>query len=289
MFDVVVLGSLNVDYVFETERLPRAGQTVMGKDLAIHPGGKGANQAVAAARMGAKTAMIGAVGKDANGDWLLAGLEKDGVDISGIERLDVPTGAAAIAVDSYGRNQIIVSPGANGRIDTDAITMPQGVGAVLTQHEVPEAAVDRFLQLAFEAGVPYRILNPAPARLLTEAEYRFANVFIPNGPEAEFLAKNTVDPGGIFLEDGFEHVILTLGAKGALYAHGELRKKFSAPKVSAVDTTAAGDVFCGALAAFLAEGMEMESAIKTAIRAASISVTRSGAQPSIPYRSEILS
>lgn len=284
---VLVLGSLNVDYVFETERLPRPGETVMGEDLAIHPGGKGANQAVAAARMGARVAMIGAVGKDANGDWLLAGLEKDGIDISGIARVDAATGAAGIGVDHYGRNQIIVSPGANGRIDPDAITLPSGVSVVLTQHEVPEAAVDRFLELASEAGVPYRIVNPAPARMLTEAERRFANVFIPNGPEADFLAKNAVDPAGIFLAEGFEHVILTLGAKGALYAHGEIRKKFKAPKVDAVDTTAAGDVFCGALAAFLAEGMEMELAIKTAIRAASISVTRPGAQSSIPFRSEI--
>ncbi len=286
MFDVVVLGSANVDFVFRTERLPKVGETVIGEDVAIHPGGKGANQAVAAARMGARTAMVGAVGKDANGDWLLAGLERDGIDISGIERLDVPTGAAGIGVDREGRNQIIVSPGANGRIDPGAIALPTGVSVVLTQHEVPEAAVDRFLELAFQAGVPYRIINPAPARLLTEAERRFANVIVPNESEAALLTENA-DPAAGLLEQGFEDVILTLGAKGALYAHGETRKKFSAPKVNAVDTTAAGDVFCGALAAFLAEGMAIERAIETAIRAASISVTRAGAQTSIPFRSEI--
>lgn len=287
MAGVVVLGSLNVDFVFRTARLPEPGETVMGEDLAIFAGGKGANQAVAAARMGASTAMIGAVGDDANGEWMIAGLVREGIDVSQIRRADRPTGAAGIFVGGDGANEIVVSPGANAAVEAESMRIPEGCTVALTQHEVSIEAVDAFLELAERAGVRYRILNPAPARPLTQGEVAHANVIVPNETEAALLTEGAADPADTLLEMGFEHVIITLGAAGVLYASGGERHEFPAPAVEAVDTTAAGDVFCGALAALLAEGLTMADAIPSAIRAASISVTRLGAQTSAPFRREI--
>lgn len=288
MAGVVVLGSLNVDFVFRTPRLPAPGETVMGEDLAIFAGGKGANQAVAAARMGVPTSMIGAVGDDTNGEWMLAGMVKEGIDVSQIRRVERPTGAAGIFVGGDGANEIVVSPGANAAVDPGSMRIPDDCSVALTQHEVSIEAVDTFLELAERSGVRYRILNPAPARPLTEGEAAYANVIVPNESEAALLTDNASDPADTLLEMGFEHVIVTLGAAGVLYARQGERKRFEAPKVEAIDTTAAGDVFCGVLAAMLAEGKAMEEAIALAIRAASISVTRPGAQASAPFRREIL-
>lgn len=286
--DVVVFGSLNVDLVFRTVRLPDPGETVMGEDLSRFAGGKGANQAVASARMGAITAMIGSVGMDADGDWLLEGLVAEGVDVSRVRRVDAPTGAAGIFVDSEGRNQIVVSPGANRRLwaTLDNDISPK---VALAQNEVPLDSVVRFLGTT---TAPWRIWNPAPAVALTGALKANANVIIPNEIEAGLLLrKPQLDPSEAatrLVTEGFEHVIVTVGKDGVIYANADGQIAYPAPEVIAVDTTAAGDVFCGALAAFLAQDYEMKDAIELSIRAASISVTRPGAQASIPSRAEVI-
>lgn len=276
-----------MDIVFRTPRLPGPGETVMGEDLARFAGGKGANQAVAAARMGARTAMIGSVGTDSEGDWLVDSLAKEGVDVSRIRRFDAPSGSAGITVDAEGRNQIVVSPGANRR-PWDLLPAVDSAKVVLTQNEVPLDAVVRFLGTS---KAQWRIWNPAPAVAITGALRADANVLVPNELEAGLLLRNpemdTMDAARTLVFQGFEHVIVTLGERGAVYATKEGLWEFPAPRVDAVDTTAAGDVFCGALAALLAEGMPMVCAIEMAIQAASLSVTRAGAQSSIPYRHEL--
>jgi ribokinase len=286
MHDVVVFGSLNVDLVFKTERLPSPGETVMGEDLVRFAGGKGANQAVAAARMGARTAMIGAVGDDADGEWLLESLRGDGVDVSGIVKMDAPTGTAAIVVDEEGRNQIVVSPGANR-----LALLPASIVAkvVLAQNEVPFEGVKTFFS---RSEARFRIWNPAPAMPILRINDLNANVIVPNELEAGLLFGSlgmTPERAAFGLvDDGYEHVIVTLGERGVLYPSVDGMRTIPAPRVNVVDTTAAGDVFCGALAAFLSEGMTMEASIEDAIRAASLSVTRPGAQASIPYRHELI-
>lgn len=287
--DVVVFGSLNVDLVFRSERLPHPGETLMGEDLLRFAGGKGANQAVASAKMGAKTAMIGSVGSDEGGDWLISGLNQHGVDTSRVRRVEAPTGTAGIVVAADGRNQIIVSPGANRRPWPDPILDPSMRPAVvLTQNEVPMDAVVRFLGYA---NAPWRIWNPAPAVSLTGALKANANVIVPNETEAGLLLRNPSlwpeEAARRLAVEGFDHVLVTVGADGVFYATRDSVKRYPAPEVEAVDTTAAGDVFCGALAAFLAAGLPIVESIELAIRAASISVTRLGAQTSVPFRHEV--
>lgn len=286
--DVLVFGSLNVDLVLRTNRLPKAGETVMGEDLVRYAGGKGANQAVAAARMGASVAMIGAVGKDADGEWLISGLQKEGIDTGLIRRLDAPTGIAAITVDAEGQNQIVVSPGANRRLWESTPWEGLTPKVALTRNEVPPDAAVRFLGVS---QARWRIWNPAPAVALTGALRADANVLIPNETEAGLLLRDPhMDPreaGKSLVIQGFEHVIITVGADGVIYTNREGQQSFPAPEVKAVDTTAAGDAFCGAIAALLSEEITVENAIPLAIRAASISVTRTGAQASMPRREEL--
>jgi len=286
--DVLVFGSLNADLVIRSKRLPEPGETVMGEDLQRFAGGKGANQAVAAARMGAMTAMIGSVGLDSDGDWLVQLLEADAIDCSRIRRLDAPTGTAVIVVDDRGRNQIVVSPGANRRLWETSPWEALSPIVAITQNEVPLDAAIRFLG-SIES--PWRIWNPAPAVALTGALRANANVLVPNETEAALLLRDpTLRPdeaAARLAAEGFEHVIVTIGSEGALYHNGEHLRHFKAPQVEAIDTTAAGDAFCGALAAGLAKGQNMPAAIEFAIRSASISVTRFGAQASIPSLEEV--
>jgi ribokinase len=288
--DVVVLGSANVDFVFKTERLPTPGETVLGDALTLFAGGKGANQAVASAKMGAKTELIACIGTDANGDWLLRQIEKSGVQTSRIRRTQVPTGVASICVDSQGRNMIVVAPGANGSVIPSDALYKADARVVLAQNEVPIATVERLFGNAVELGTKWRIYNPAPALPLTETIKSCANVIVPNETEAAFLTgeDDPVKAGSALLDIGFSHAIITRGAEGASYFSLTGNLQIPAPEVEAIDTVAAGDTLCGALAAFLGEGMHIVEALQLAVKAASISVTRVGAQASIPERSEVI-
>jgi ribokinase len=273
---VLVVGSVNVDLVVTLERLPAPGETVIGGRFARGGGGKGANQAVAAARAGARVRFVGAIGDDDFGADALAELEAEGIDTSAVARLeDEPTGVALIAVDRAGRNQIAVASGANARVDA---AMAQAAGALepgdvcLLGFEIPDAAVVAAARAAADAGARI-VLNPAPARELPEALRRLGVVLTPNADEAEALggasalAARTAAP-----------VIVTRGAAGALLLDGGNETELPAPQAEAVDTTGAGDVFNGVLAAGLASGLDLADAARRAVEAASASVRRAGAR-----------
>lgn len=296
---ILVAGSANMDLVIGTSRLPLPGETVLGSELKTFAGGKGANQAVAAARLDGKVAFIGKLGEDAFGDELIASMAASGVDTSLIWRCPTPTGVAMILVEASGQNQIVVSPGANSDLHPADVRrcfneLKEEPRVALAQLEVPLKAVASFFHEAQIREVPWRILNPAPSQALPEAVFRAINVIVPNEHEAELLTGiSLAESGGYapavqwFHEQGVEHVILTLGERGALYSTNGQMEMFAAPQVEVVDTTAAGDTFCGALAVGLDEGYEMTECIPFAIAAASQSVTRAGAQASMPTRSEL--
>lgn len=292
---IAVVGSINLDIVVEVERLPAPGETVVGGDRRELPGGKGANQAVAAARLGAEVAFVGRVGADEAGRRLRAGLVEEGVDVAYLREDEAPTGVALIAVDRAGENSIVVSPGANARVGADDVEAARAVVAgakvVLLQHEVPDAAV----QAAIAAAGGTVALNPAPARGLAAP----VDVLVPNRGELEALAGRAGDPAELArgLVGGDPRastpraaagaVVVTLGAEGALVVQGERVERVAAPRVAAVDTTGAGDTFCGALAQALADGADLVEAARWATRAAAASVTRLGAQAGMPRRSEL--
>jgi ribokinase len=282
---IAVVGSINLDLVVGVERHPVPGETVVGGDRQELPGGKGANQAVAAARLGAEVALVGRVGADDAGRRLRDGLAAEGVDVAFV-RVDeeAPTGMALIAVDAGGENTIVVSPGANGRVGEDDVRAAgeavSGAGIVLVQHEVPEVAV----AAAIAAAGGTVVLNPAPARPLAGP----VDVLVPNRGELEALAGRGGDP--VDLAHGLAGagaVVVTLGAEGAVVVQGERVDRIAATQVDAVDTTGAGDAFCGALVQALDEGAELVEAARWAARAAATSVTRSGAQGGLPRREEV--
>jgi ribokinase len=281
--DVVVVGSVNADLVVTVERLPRAGETVTGGTFARHGGGKGANQAVAAARAGASVALVGAVGADDLGDEALRELAAEGIDVSAIARLDAPTGVAAIVVDGRGENQIAVASGANAALGAEAVEAAlrslEGSGVVLLGHEVPEAAVVAGARCAKAAG--WRVvLNPAPARPVANAVVEAGPLLTPNADEARELA-GEADPevaGRALAKRTGAPVLVTLGAEGALLIDGETCERLPAPVVEVVDTTGAGDAFNGALAAELARGATVRAAAERAIATAARATTTAGAR-----------
>jgi ribokinase len=273
---VLVVGSVNVDLVVTLERLPAPGETVIGGRFARGGGGKGANQAVAAVRAGARVRFVGAVGDDDFGAEALTELENEGIDVSAVARLeDEPTGVALIAVDREGRNQIAVASGANARVDgavAQAATELQPGDVCLLGFEVPDAAVVAAARAAAEAGA-WIVLNPAPARALPDALDGLGVVLTPNADEAEAMGGATA----LAARTGAP-VIVTRGADGALLLHGGDEMELPAPHVRAVDTTGAGDVFNGVLAAGLASGLDLAEAARRAVEAASASVRRPGAR-----------
>lgn len=292
--DVVVVGSLNVDLVVRVPHLPAPGETVVGGDVATYGGGKGANQAVAAARLGRRTAIVGCVGDDEAGRMILAGLEADGVDTRHVRSLaDVPSGTALIAVSSDGENDIVVSPGANSRLAgsdvRDAAPLLARAEVTLVQLEVPLDAVSTAAELA--GGT--LVLNPAPAKTLPPELLERIHVLVPNRVELAALVgapiPTTIDDVSR-LVDRVPHVrrvVTTLGPEGALIAEGRERTHVPAITVEAVDTTAAGDAFCGAIADALAAGADLEHATRWAVAVAAVAVTRPGAQDSLPRRDEV--
>lgn len=306
MAEIVVVGSLNMDLVVRCPRRPRPGETVLGSDFATFPGGKGANQAVAAARAaGAGTrpgvAMVGRVGADAFGEALRRELEAAGVDTSAVGTdPDEPTGVAVITVDAAGENAIVVAPGANARLSPDHVRRARpllsGARYVLLQLEIPVETVAFAVALAREAGARV-ILDPAPAPGpdFPRTVFRGVEVITPNEREAEALTGISArDPEGAraaaraLLEQGCRHVAVTLGARGAVTASaGEAPRLVPAFRVPAVDSTAAGDAFAGALAVALAEGRPWDDAVRFGQAAGALAVTRRGAQASLADRAAI--
>lgn len=296
---VVVIGSLNMDIVVETRQIPQIGETLLGDRVRFIPGGKGANQAVAAARLGAVTSMIGAVGTDAFGDELLAVLSRDGVDVGGVKRLpDAATGIASIYV-ADGDNSIVVVPGANERvtpadIDRHADKLEQA-DIVLLQLEIPVETVLYAARTAKTLGKKV-ILNPAPARELPRELYGYLDYMTPNRTELGRYAGMESITGSDFLQSGMRRlkdwgaaqVVTTLGDAGSAYLDeaGEVRT-VKGHAVSVVDTTGAGDCFNAALATALAQGESLEAAIRFASLASALAVTKFGAQAGMPTAEEV--
>jgi ribokinase len=286
--DVMVVGSVNVDLVVTGERLPAPGETVTGGRFSRHGGGKGANQAVAAARLGAAVGMAAAVGDDDLGREALAALEAEGIDLSAVARLDgVPTGVALIVVDRGGENQIAVASGANSELgeDVEEAVRAAAPKVVLLGHEVPEAAA-----LAGARAAPGTIvLNPAPARAIADELLAFNPILTPNATEACELAGES-DPEAAaraLAERTGAPVLVTVGARGALLVDGGEVNLLPAPSVEVADTTGAGDALNGALAAELARGATLADAARFAVAAASLSTRRAGAREGMPTRVEL--
>lgn len=295
---ILVVGSTNVDLIATTERLPGPGETVLGKSFMQAGGGKGANQAVAAARSGGHVIMLGAVGGDAYGDSCLTTFADEGIDTSFVFRApETPTGVALITVDDNGENCIVVAPGANEALTADrvgqALDAIGGVAVCVCQLETPLDGVREALRRAHDAGA-VTILNPAPARDLDDALLATVTCITPNESETEILTglhpndpDSAAEAGKRLIDRGVSTAIITLGEQGVVLIDADGSTHVPAPRVSVVDTTAAGDTFTGCLAASVAGGLSFRSALPYACTAASLAVTRPGAQPSIPQAAEV--
>lgn len=292
---ITVIGSINLDLIATVERLPSPGETVPGDSFKTAPGGKGANQALAAARAGASVRMIGSVGSDAFAREATALLAEGGVELSGVHGSDQPTGVALILVGGDGENVIAVVPGANGRVTPEAVARAAIVREehVVLQHEVPLDTVEAALDAARASGA-VSLLNTAPfrreaSRLLAKADYVIAN-------ETEFdLYAATLALGGAdrlaqmraFAEKTGRTVVVTLGGDGVIAATPDAMLKVGALKVTPIDTVGAGDTFCGYLAAGLSAGLPLEQALRRAAAAGSLACLKPGAQPAIPTAKEV--
>ncbi|MEV6120011.1 ribokinase [Streptomyces sp. NPDC052077] len=295
-YDLLVVGSANADLVIGVERRPGAGETVLGSDLVVHPGGKGANQAVAAARLGARTALLARVGDDGHGRLLLGSLRAAGVDTSGVLTGGAPTGVALITVDPSGDNSIVVSPGANGRLAPEDVRAAGGLlrasRVVSAQLEIPPGTVAEVVR-ALAPGSRF-VLNPSPPRPLPPEVLAACDPLIVNEHEARVLLGADGAGGGPeewargLLATGPRSVVVTLGAEGALTASaaGEVHR-IPAVRVDAVDTTGAGDAFTAALAWRLGAGDPLPVAAAHAARVGAVAVTRAGAQASYPTAAEL--
>ena len=292
---IVVVGSINLDLVAVTTRIPSIGETVLGTDFLTHPGGKGANQAVAVARLGYPVQMIGRLGDDAFGAQLRANLEKAGVGTESIATSEGSSGVALIEVSSKGENSIVVVPGANSKLTPQDIgahlRLIRQAGLVLAQLEIPLETIEQLAETCAREDVPL-ILDPAPANDLPRNVLERTTWFTPNESEAAFYAGNELDDSEKIAEALFDKgcrgVVLKMGSRGVYLAHqrgrGESVRAFS---VAAVDSTAAGDAFNGAFAVGLMEGKSPRDSARFAAAVAAISVTREGAQPSMPTMAEV--
>lgn len=302
-FDIVVVGSLNADLSAEVDRFPEAGETLHGKSFQVRCGGKGANQAYAARLLGVRTSMIGRVGEDAYGEDQCRQLGRIGVDVGGVGRdAERSTGVAIIGVESNGENRIILIPGANGAFTPQHVSAfrdrIQQARYVLLQLEIPYETTAEALMLARKAGVNI-LLDPAPARTLPEALLRDVDILTPNLGELAALTGAHLTSTSTFealasaarslCRRGVQTVIVKLGERGALRVDASEVEHVPAARVRAVDTTAAGDCFNGALAARLTQGDALSAAMRYAVDAATLSVTRSGAQDSMPSVQEVIS
>jgi len=296
---IVVVGSTNTDMIIRTPRIPRPGETILGEDFFMAAGGKGANQAVAAARAGGQVTFVARVGRDVFGRQAIEGFRQEGINVKHIAcDPEKPSGVALIFVSESGENSIAVASGANSRLSPqDVERADQAIGAakiLVTQLEIPLETVESAVRLAGRHGVPV-VLNPAPARPLSDDLLQHVAVITPNETEAELLTGIPLEnddaieqAADVLLGRGVRAAAITLGALGVFLATGRKRCRLPAFPVTPVDTTAAGDVFNGALAVALAEDPDLERAVRFATAAAAISVTRLGAQPSAPAREDIL-
>jgi ribokinase len=284
--------------VIKADRLPAPGETIIGKQFMMTPGGKGANQAVAATRMGGAVSFIAKTGNDLFGRQSVELYKSEGIGTEYIfSDTENPSGVALISVDDQGENCILVAPGANGTLSVKDIEKAkkeiESADIMLIQLEIPIETVEYAVKIAFEKGVKV-VLNPAPARSLSTNLLKSIDIITPNKNEAELLtgihvrdsasARKAADS---LHEKGVKTVIITLGSKGALIRENGEYHEIKAQKVKAVDTTAAGDTFCGTLCVGLSEGMTIVEAVKLACKACAITVTRMGAQASIPFRRDI--
>ncbi|MCP3765286.1 MULTISPECIES: ribokinase [unclassified Streptomyces] len=295
-YDLLVVGSANADLVIGVERRPDAGETVLGSDLVVHPGGKGANQAVAAARLGARTALLARVGDDAHGRLLLDSQREAGVDTVGVLAGGAPTGVALITVDPSGDNSIVVSPGANGRLTPDDVraagSLFHAAKVVSTQLEIPlETVVEVARSLAPDSRL---VLNPSPPRPLPGEVLAACDPLIVNEHEAKVIlgeaagaSEEPEDWARLLLAKGPRSVVVTLGGEGALVASSDGVSRIPSVKVRAVDTTGAGDSFTAALAWRLGLGESLAEAAAYAAKVGAVTVTREGAQVSFPTAEEV--
>ncbi|MGW2690031.1 ribokinase [Streptomyces sp. NPDC001414] len=294
-YDLLVVGSANADLVIGVERRPAAGETVLGSDLTVHPGGKGANQAVAAARLGARTALLARVGDDAHGRLLLDAQRAAGVDTAGVLVGGAPTGVALITVDPSGDNSIVVSPGANGRLTPGDVRAATGLvhaaRVVSAQLEIPLETVEEVVRNL--APGSRLVLNPSPPRPLPEEVLAACDPLIVNEHEAQVLLDGAApgerpeDWARTLLTKGPRSVVVTLGADGALVASADGVVRVAPVKVDAVDTTGAGDAFTAALAWRLSTGSSLADAAAYAARVGAFTATRPGAQDSFPTTEEV--
>ena len=299
MANILVVGSLNTDLVIRAPRFPQPGETISGEDLQVIPGGKGANQAVAAARQGSHVAMLGRVGKDGFGDFLLDNLQANHVDCQLVQRDDASTGTATIIVDANGQNTIVISAGANGKVSIEDVKNAAFLhhDLLLLQLEIPIPTVLAAAQRAREQNLRV-ILNPAPAKQIPDDLIAMADFLIPNETELKLLAGMDVDDipsaevaARTLLDRGAKIVIVTLGSKGALIVDRDASKHVEAFRVDVVDTTAAGDAFIGGFATKLLESASDAAARQEAVRygcaCGALATTKLGAQPSLPTKEEV--
>lgn len=295
---ITVIGSLNMDLVTNASRMPKVGETIMGKSFKQVPGGKGANQADAIAKLGSAVKMVGCVGEDELGNMLVQSLQKDGVDVSDVVRVKgISTGIASITVDNDGNNCIIVVAGANDMLDVEriqeAIDAIKEASVVVAQLEVPIETVKYALRAAKQLGKT-TILNPAPASELDDEMLASIDILIPNETELEAISgikvtndEDIFSAAQLLINKGVRELIVTLGEKGCIHVTGQGSNSYKAHKVKAVDTTAAGDSFIGALAAAISEGKVLKDAIAFATAVGALTVTKEGAQSSLPLRAEV--
>lgn len=295
---ILVIGSSNTDMTAKTHALPRPGETVLGGVFAMGAGGKGANQAVAAQRLGGNVQFICKVGRDMFGDNAIAQYKAEGLDVSGILHSSLPSGVALIYVDDHAENCIVVASGANGDLSEEDIDLSQEAivhcGILLLQLETPIPSVLKAARMAHEAGAMV-VLNPAPACPLPEELFRYIDLFIPNETELSTFsglpvtnAEEAQAAAAAMQRKGVGKIIVTMGSKGALICDGGPAVFVPAHKVKAVDTTAAGDTFCGALCVALSEGKTLKEATEFATAASALTVQKMGAQNSIPFRKDII-
>lgn len=297
---VLVVGSLNIDLVTYVKSMPKPGETVNGEKLEIFPGGKGLNQATAAARAGGDVTMIGVLGTDQNSQLLRNVLAQERINQDYVVAVEGVSGTAIIEVDASGQNRIIVISGANGELKADSIPDQaydsiSDTRVLLAQLESPLAQVEIVFEQAKNSGF-FTILNPAPAQVISPEFARNIDLLVPNQFEAEFLTgvevvdiKSATDAAWIIRRTGVGNVLITLGKDGALLLANHESIFFPPFKVTAIDTTAAGDAFCGALAAQLSKGLSLTDSIPFACAAGALATTKIGATPSLPSKVEISS